>query len=108
MSKNKNEKFMGVWIDEDKIQDFHMIALKEKKKLKDLHLEIIQDYIKKHGDGNPQFTIEQFQDPDFMACPAFYRSPTDWENYIKKATPEEKEKLKQQIISIDKKLGMYL
>lgn len=49
-----SEKFMGVYISEEDQITFHLLALKEGKKLKQLHEEIIQDYIKKHQDGNPQ------------------------------------------------------
>ena len=108
MKEKKPTKFMGVNLDEEMVTDFHMIALKEKKKLKELHLEIIEDYIKKHGDGNPQFTIDQFEDPNFIACPAFYRDSTAWYNYMNQATPEELQKLKAQIILIDKQLGKVL
>lgn len=103
-----SEKFMGVYLDEEKIHDFHLLALKERKKLKELHLEIIEDYLKKHKDGNPQFKLDQFEDPNFMACPAFYRDSFAWESYMKQASPEEKENIKRQVIVIDKQLGKYL
>ena len=50
-----SEKFMGVYLDEEEINKFHLLALKEKKKLKQLHKEIISDYIKKHQDGMMQY-----------------------------------------------------
>jgi len=103
-----SEKFMGVYLDEEKIHSFHLLALKEKKKLKQLHLEIIEDYIKKHQDGNPQFTIDQFKDPDFVACPAFFRSFSAWEYYFKRQSVEDLEKFKNQIIGIDKQLGKWI
>ena len=99
---------MGVYLDEDKIQEFHLLALKEKKKLKQLHLEIIEDYIKKHQDGNPQFTMDQFADPDFVACPAFFRSLSTWDYYFKRQDSKELEKFKNQIIGIDKQLGKWI
>ena len=103
-----SEKFMGVYLDEEKIQKFHMLALKEKKKLKQLHLEIIEDYIKKHQDGNPQFTMDQFKDPDFIACPAFYRASTYWDYYCKKQDNQELEKLKSQLLIIEQTILRYL
>ena len=103
-----SEKFMGVYLDEDKINKFHLLALKEKKKLKQLHLEIIEDYIKKHQDGNPQFTMDQFKDPDFIACPAFYRASTYWDYYCKKQDNEELEKLKSQLLIIEQTILRYL
>lgn len=103
-----SEKFTGIYLDESLIHEFHLLALKERKKLKELHKQIVEDYVKAHKDGNPQFKITQFEDPNFIACPAFYRDAKTWENYIKNAEPKEREKLKQQIILLDKKLGMYL
>ena len=103
-----SEKFMGVYLDEDEIHKFHLLALKEKKKLKQLHKEIIADYIKKHQDGNPQFTMDQFKEPDFVACPAFFRSLNTWDYYFKRQDSKELEKFKNQIIGIDKQLGKWI
>ncbi len=99
---------MGVYLDEDKINEFHMLALKERKKLKVLHLEIIEDYIKKHADGNPQYKIDQFDDPNFVAIPAVFRDSRAWAYYMKQASPKDMENLKNQIIMIDKNLGKFL
>ena len=89
-------------------QKLKMLALKERTPIKNLISNLIDDYIKKHADGNPQFTIEQFNDPDFIACPAFYRDGNIWERYISKADDVERQKLKSQIILLDKKLSYYL
>ncbi len=99
---------MGVYLDEEKINTFHLLALKEKKKLKQLHLEIIEDYIKKHQDGNPQFTNDQFKDPDFIACPAFYRDNNTWDYYCRHQEPQELEKMKSQILLIEKSILKWI
>jgi len=103
-----SEKLVNFRFDEEKYQKLKMMALKERTPIKNLVANLIDDYIKKHSDGNPQFTIEQFQDPDFMACPAFYRDGKTWENYISKSSEDEKQKLKKQIILLDNKLSKYL
>jgi len=103
-----SEKLVNFRMDEEKYQKLKMQALKERTKVKTLVSELIDEYLKKHLDGNPQFTIEQFADPDFLACPAFYRDGRTWENYIQKATDEEKQKLKQQILLLDHKLCKHL
>ncbi len=103
-----SEKLVNFRFDEEKYNELKMLALKERKPIKNLVSSLIDEYIKTHKDGNPQFKLEQFADPDFIACPAFYRDGRTWEHYISKATDEEKQKLKQQIILLDKKLGMYL
>ena len=103
-----NEKLVNFRFDEDKYRELKMLALKERKPVKHLISDLIDDYIKIHKDGNPQFKIDQFADPDFMACPAFYRDGRTWDNYMSKAEPKEREKLKSQIILLDKKLSQYL
>lgn len=103
-----SEKLVNFRFDEDQYQKLKMQALKERVTVKRLIEIQINDYLKKHADGNPQYQIDQFADPDFMACPAFYRDGRTWENYISKATNEEKQKLKNQIILLDNKLTKYL
>ena len=108
MMNKKPEKFMGVYLDEEKINDFHLLALKERKKLKELHKEVIEDYLKKHGDGNPQYTIDQFDDKNFMATPAFFRDGLAWKNYLSKQDSKELNKIKSQILLIEKQMMPYL
>jgi hypothetical protein len=103
-----SEKLVNFRFDEEKYQELKMLALKERTQVKTLVSKLIEDYLKQHKDGNPQFTIDQFEDPDFVACPAFYRDKNSWKNYMQKATPEELEKVKTQIIMLDKTLGYYL
>ena|SRR3990167_10836986 len=103
-----SEKLVNFRMDEAKYHDLKMLALKERTEVKALLTGLVEEYLKVHKDGNPQFTLEQFKDPDFVACPAFYRDGQTWENYMKKAEPKELEKMKQQIILLDKKLSCYL
>jgi len=94
-------------IDKD-YNEFKSILARNGAHVGDMLNQFIADYNKKHGDGNDQFTLEQFADPNFIACPAFYRDGVAWEHYMKNANPDELEKLKHQIILIDKKLGRWL
>lgn len=103
-----SEKLVNFRMDEAKYHDLKMLALKERTEVKALLTGLVEEYLKIHKDGNPQFNLDQFADPEFIACPAFYRDARTWENYIKNSNDEEKQKLKNQIILLDKKLGMYL
>ena len=76
--------------------------------MKILVSDLIVNYVKQHKDGNPQYKLDQFKDPDFVACPAFYRDRRTWLQYYEKATPEELQKLKFQVIMHDKLLGKFL
>lgn len=95
-------------IDKEKLQDLKVQAAKEGTTVKAIIESTIDEYLKIHKDGNPQYQIDQFQDPNFMACPAFYRPAQSWEAYIKQADEKEKEQLKNQIILIDHILGKWL
>ena len=99
-----SEKLVNFRMDEEKYYELKMLALKERTPVKTLVSDMINDYIKKHGDGNPQFTIDQFEDPDFIACPAFYRSGQTWHDYLVKQDTQEHDKIKSQILLIEKKL----
>jgi len=95
-------------VDSDSFENLKDILRKERLGIGDWLQGQIDTYIKVHDDGNPAFTLDQFNDPNFTACPAFYRDNTAWNNYMKKASNEELEKAKQQIIMIDKTLGLYI
>ncbi len=103
-----SEKLINFRFDDSKYQELKMLALKERKPVKILISSLLDEYIKNHKDGNPQFNLDQFADPDFIACPAFFRDKRSWDQYISKATPEELQKIKQQIIILDNTLVKYL
>jgi len=94
-------------VDEEYIE-FKALCAKERIGVGEKLNEFIAKYLKEHGDGNPQFTLEQFEDPNFIACPAFYRDGLAWESYMKQATPEELSKIRDQVVLIDKKLGRHI
>lgn len=103
-----SEKLVNFRTEEEKYNELKMLALKEKTTVKALLSGLVDDYIKKHGDGNPQFTIDQFEDPDFIACPAFYRDASTWDYYCKNSEPTELNKVKSQILLIEKQMMKYL
>ena len=71
---------------QQKIED---LANRERVNLSNIIIDALKEYLKNHGDGNPAFTLDQFADPDFSVCPAFYRDGSIWEKYIKKADKKE-------------------
>ena len=90
--------------DEDMYNIFKALCVKERENVGTKLNELIQEYIKVHGDGNPQYSLEQFDDPDFTACPAFYRIGAVWGRYLEKQDLPELLKVKAQILLIEKKL----
>jgi hypothetical protein len=57
--------------------EFKKIATREGKTMSELIREFILDYVKKHGEGNPVYKLDEWQDkPSFKAYPAL---DSDWE-----------------------------
>lgn len=103
-----SEKLVNFRTEEEQYNELKLLALKERTTVKALLGRLVSDYLKEHKDGNPQFKLDQFKDPDFMACPAFYRDLNTWDNYLKKADNKELQKVKSQILGIEKKTLKYL
>ena len=102
------DKLINFRWESEMYEELKMLALKEHTTVKSLITRELEDYIKKHKDGNPQFSLDQFKDPDFIACPAFYRDSYTWEYYVKNQTPQELEKLKLQILLIEKQILKFI
>ena len=60
-------------------------------------LTALQEYVEKHGDGNPAFTLDQFQDPNFKVCPAFFRDSIIWKDYLQKLNKDEWKDVDRQV-----------
>jgi len=90
--------------DEEIYNAFKALCVKEKENVGTKLNDLIKEYIKVHGDGNPQFTIEQFEDSNFTAAPSFYRPGDIWGEWLAKQNMKEHLKVKSQILLIEKKL----
>ena len=114
MKKFFEPKFQGsrvmttFQVDKELWNKFKMLMLKERRPAGNALTEFIETYVHQHEDGNPQFTIDQFKDPNFVACPAFFRDTHYWNYYFSHQTKEELEKFKHQIIEIDRLMARYL
>ena len=53
------------------VESAEKIASKEGKKFSELILELLEKHVQIHGDGNPAYTLDQWQDnPGMLAIPA--------------------------------------
>lgn len=64
----------------DKLKE---LKWKERKSESEIIILAVKEYLERHGDGNPNFKITQFQDPNFKVCPAFFRNKKTWLEYFK-------------------------
>ena len=78
--------------------ELKVIAVREGRPLQDILIELGEDYIKKHGNGNPAFTLDQFQDPNMVAYPAVmsdHQKLREWFfNFKQRATDKDSNQLR--------------
>ena len=86
--------------DEEKYTKFKEICLKEGQRVGDKLNEFIEDNIKKHGDGNPAFTLDQFQDQSMKAVPAVFRDFNTWKSYLSSINKKEFAEFEAQMNTI--------
>jgi len=60
------------------------LAKREGKKTSQVVVIALEEYAKKHAEGNPNYTLDKFEDPNFKACPAFFRDKEIWVEYLNK------------------------
>ena len=53
-------------------------------------IALMEDYVKKHGSGNPSFTLDQFIDESFMAWPAL-TNEEGWDKYFERNKSDKKD-----------------
>jgi len=77
--------------------EFTKLKWKDRCSVSELIILAAKEYYNHHKDGNPNFTLDQFDEKDFKACPALFRKRETWENYYKKLTKQEYKELDQQL-----------
>ena len=77
-------------VDPAKYEELKLILFREKSTFQNWLGQQIDTYLKNHGDGNPNFTLDQFDSETFQACPAFFRDMKTWEGYLKKIVQDPK------------------
>jgi len=81
--RNKTVSNRVVGEDYEKLKD---ILRKERIDVGDWLVGTIEDYVKIHGDGNPVFTLDHYNDENFLATPAYHRPRLAWESYLTKCS----------------------
>jgi len=97
-------KFTGVDIEEEIVKEAKILAVREGITLKELHKRIFVDYIKKHSDGTPNFTLDQFDREEMKAVPAVFRDLPYWQNYIEGMNETDFREMETQVYAIKDKL----
>ena len=77
-------KLVNFWMDDNLKQELDILSKRERRSLKDILNEQIANYVKEHGDGNPNFTLDQFDQEEMRAIPAVGRDEQHWKDYLNK------------------------
>ena len=89
--------------DEDLLDRFDEMKRKEGIEFSKLVRKAMTEYLTNHAEGNPAYTIDQFQDQHFKAMPAFMSDRKKWMRFfMNDCTELELEEIRAQIISIDR------
>ena len=85
--------------DEELYKKFKEICLREGVNVGEKLNEFLKDYIKNHGEGNPIYALDKWQEP-FIMTPAFGESMNKWRDHISKLKPNEVEEIMNKAESI--------
>jgi len=97
-------KLTNFFLEDNLHQDFKILAAREGRSIKEIITELIEDYLKKHMEGNPQHLITKYsENEDFMGFPAIALNPQNKRSYLKKMPEDMKIEL---LYNVQEWLGM--
>lgn len=87
---NNNKTVISSRVNPENYDKLRLVLLRERNTFQNWLNEQINTYLKVHGDGNPNFTLDQFDCETFQACPAFFRPIDKWTDYLKGIVQDDK------------------
>ncbi len=97
--ERKNESFLSTTttktvissrVNPENYEKLRLVLMRERNTFQNWLNEQMTTYLKVHGDGNPNFTLDQFDSETFQACPAFFRPLEAWSVYLKVIVQDDK------------------
>ena len=80
MRKNKAHSTYSVYVGAEHLELFELLEdmkWKERSSVSELIIKAVEEYVKNHKEGNPNFNITQFIDETFLARPALIKQRRD-------------------------------
>jgi len=87
--------------DEKWFKEFEDIHWTERTSISKLILNACKEYLEHHKGGNPNYVLEKWKDPDFLAIPAYMAPEINWQEFYSKVDAATYKK-------IDKRLNWLL
>lgn len=81
-------------------KEIKKIALREDTTVEDIVIKQLQEYVKVHGEGNPIYALDKWQEPNFKAVPAFLTGLEKWGSYLENCKPDEIQEIRNQAYAI--------
>ena len=79
------------------ISELGVIAAREKKDASKIIVELIEEYVRNHAEGNSTFKLDNWnEDPDFQALPTFLSNTEKWIACYKNSNEKDRTKLRIQ------------
>jgi len=90
-------------IDRELKQRLKLKAAQEQRDMSEIVEELVKEYLKIHGEGNPAYAITKWLDEaDFKATPAFFEQWQKWKEYLKKCNRKELTAIESRAIILQK------
>ena len=68
-------------------EEFKSLRWREKTSVSDLMVKAFLEYLQNHKEGNPNYALEKWADPDFLAIPAYMAPEGNWQTFYQKINP---------------------
>jgi len=83
--------------DEKIFEEIKKIARREGRDVSELTFDLYEKHVKVHGEGNPVYTLDKFQDPNFKAFPAIMENiDVKWIPHLQNRTDKELDEIIEQ------------
>ena len=101
MAKNFIKSFSYKEDKEPVMDELAVIAARERKDTSKIIVELIEDYVKGHSEGNSTFKLDKWnEDPDFQAVPALMSDQIKWRKHYKNSDTKARTDIRVKLIQI--------
>ena len=102
----REREMLTMYLEKEELEALEEIRWRERKGKGAVAREAILEYIKVHGSGNDTYKLDNFQDANFQAVPAFLSDMETWVNHYKNSNEKDRTNLRIRQVELGKKFRM--